>query len=316
MQVVTPVEARVSTSSPESSLASDSSRSPKHAQQIGSTGGGPRQQWIDVTFVDAPVTITHLSFFNYYCAAITISHTTMAPADIDQRMTVHQSRQLGTTPPWTVVVPKLTLMADPHCEDDAQGYHELTTAHFAPGFDHRRVTRLRICCLQPSPSWREYGLRQLRFYRVEVPPTPPLLPTPSLSTAERDLASTIVDHLVGLGQVASEIRTTFGGHGTTAKSESGGLPVSAPSRSAPARRSLVDHPASTLAPYLVGEWADELRLTGLDSMRSQSAKVPSSASNLGEARPALGTPAATAAAMAAMAMAEELRQLDSDHRTR
>ena len=151
----------------------------------------------------------------------------------------------GRKPSWQVAMPKLTLMAMAHCEDDAQRYHELTTAHFTNDFDHRHVTRLRICCLQPSPTWREYGLRQLRFYTVEMPSVPSLAPTPTLSPAERELAATVVDHLVDLAQMTHQIRQTI----SAAKASRSG--PSAPTRASGERE---------LAPYIVGEWSDELRL--------------------------------------------------------
>ena len=154
----------------------------------------------------------------------------------------------GRKPSWQAAMPKLQLMAMAHCEDDAQRYHELTTAHFTKDFDNRHVTRLRICCLQPSPTWREYGLRQLRFYTVEMPSAPSLAPTPTLSAAERELAATVVDHLVELSQMTHQIRQTI----STAKASrcGPGMPR-APTR-APGEREL--------APYIVGEWSDELRL--------------------------------------------------------
>jgi hypothetical protein len=155
-------------------------------------------------------------------------------------------------PTWQVVVPKLTLMAAPHCEDDAQRYHELTTAHFAPDFDHRRVTRLRICCLQPSPTWREYGLRQLRFYSIELPIIPTLQPLPSMTATERDLAATVVDHLVDLSQISQQIRQAV----ASASSTSNRHTTDGRAASRRAAGSL-DH---DLAPYLIGEWNDELRL--------------------------------------------------------
>lgn len=294
-QVLVPVEARVSPSAPDPSSAS-------------AAAGGPRQQWMDVTFADAPVGITHVSFFNYYCAAITISHTTMALGGIDGRLS-KQAEQMGMRPAWTVVVPKLTLMADPHCEDDAQNYHELTTVHFAPGFDHRRVTRLRICCLQPSPSWREYGLRELRFYRTEASPTLPLQPTPNLTAAQREVAATMLEQIVGLAEIASDIRKTLssaragrasaspaaggndrargkaapGGSGPASSGGGGGAAsgrINTPPRASgpdtPSRRLPPDHPSvSSLAPYVIGEWNDELRLTGMDSARPYVSKPPS-----------------------------------------
>lgn len=153
-------------------------------------------------------------------------------------------------PTWQVVVPKLALMASPHCEDDAQRYHELSTVHFAPDFDHRRVTRLRICCLQPSPTWREYGLRQLRFYTIEQPVAPMPPPPPSLSPVQRDLAATVLDHLVDLAQTAEQIRQTMAAV-RNSRPIAGGYATSRRSANA------ANH---DLAPYLVGEWSDELQL--------------------------------------------------------
>jgi hypothetical protein len=229
--------------------------------------GGPRQQWIDVTFPAAPVSLAAICFQNYYCAAITVSHTGQS-ADSDP---LAQLQVKGRAPAWTVAVDKHTLMADPHCEDDAQLYHELTVAHFATNFDHRRVTRLRICCLQPSPSWREYGLRQLRFDSIERPPTPTLQPSPSLTVAERELSETVLEQLVGLGKVAEDIRETISNRASVAAAAHHGaasIPAAHASSSSadPSRRARSDvyhtAPPGSLAPYLVGEWNDELRLTG------------------------------------------------------
>ena len=46
------LEARIVSSSPEDETA----------------GTGPRHQWIDVTFAGAPVSLSYISFHNYYCA--------------------------------------------------------------------------------------------------------------------------------------------------------------------------------------------------------------------------------------------------------
>ena len=209
---------------------------------------GPRQQWIDVSFSAAPVSLAYISFYNYYCASITISHTSTR-AENDPKAQLHMK---GRAPTWQVAVPKLALMSSPHCEDDAQRYHELTKSHFAPEFDHARVTRLRICCLQPSPTWREYGLRQLRFYGIEHPSTPVVTQAPSLSTAERDLASTVVDHLLDLAHISHQLRQTIASASSNRQSAySVGAGAPAP------RRTAAD---GELAPYFIGEWTDELKL--------------------------------------------------------
>lgn len=218
----------------------------------------PRQQWIDVTFPAAPVALHYISFVNYYCAAITISHTANR-ADDDPLQSMHTR---GMDPSWSVVVRKLALMTDPHVEDDAQRYHELTTAHFDKDFDYQRVTRLRIACLQPSPLWREHSLRQLRFYTVEQLAIPPLQPPPTLSPPEHELASTVLGQIAGLGQVASDIRRTIAGASTSTRNVSG-------SRH---RRRTEPH-AHTFAPYVVGEWSDELQLSRLDTSTSLASSV-------------------------------------------
>ena len=279
----------------------------------GNNNGGPRQQWIDISFPSPnPVQLSYICFHNYYSAAITISHTTTR-ADGDPLTPAHHK---GRSPAWQVVVPKLTLMVDPHYEDDAQKYHELSGAHFAKDFDTKRVTRLRICCLQPSPLWKEYGLHHLRFYSIEAPPAPSVQPPPSLTPAERDLAATMVEQLIGLGSIASQIRTTVasgvaassaarrqrpsrgggsvgvvvggvGGSGGVGSGGGGGgsdldgISVGGGSAGGASSASARDPP--TFAPYIVGEWADELRLLSIDcpgggpsaahSARPSSAKV-------------------------------------------
>ena len=70
---------------------------------------GPRRHLIEVSFGGAPVTVEHISFCNYYCSAITVSHASMTKAEL-------QGNSRASESAWKVVVPKLTLMADPHCE--------------------------------------------------------------------------------------------------------------------------------------------------------------------------------------------------------
>ena len=73
------------------------------------TESGPRRHIIEVSFAGAPVTVQHVSFYNYYCSAITVSHTSMSKVEL-------QTYAKASEAAWTVVIPKLTLMADPHCE--------------------------------------------------------------------------------------------------------------------------------------------------------------------------------------------------------
>ena len=193
-------------------------------------------------------------------AAITINHTTVR-AESDPLVPIHMK---GRTPVWQLVLPKHALMAHPHCEDDAQHYHELDTSQFHHDFDARRVTRLRICCFQPSPLWKEYGLRNVRFWSVELP-TPPTLqqPPPNLTSAHKELASTIAEHMMDLANITQQIHETI----ATAKQSS--------RRGRSGRRSASDDDLSDVVPYILGEWNDELRLVP----KASSSSTPSNAAS-------------------------------------
>lgn len=73
---------------------------------------GPRQHLIEVSFPAAPVSLYAICFANYYCAAISVSHT-HTRSESDPLLPPHMK---GRAPTWQVVVPKLALMTDPHCE--------------------------------------------------------------------------------------------------------------------------------------------------------------------------------------------------------
>ena len=234
----------------------------------------PRHQWIEVSFDrGSAVSLSHITFHNYYCAAITISHTNVR-AEGDQRQ-----HEKGRMPTWQVAVPKLTLMVAPHCEDDAQCYHELSTVHFSPDFDHRRVTRLRICCLQPSPTWHEYSLHNLRFYSNDPPSPPNLQPLPSLTPRERELAASMVDYLVELGQVTHRIRQTLASARESTAGRAGGA----------ARRG-AEH---KVTPYLVGEYSVELHLSLVGTSPPARSKPPTSKPPVGSLRVTDGVPLST-----------------------
>lgn len=265
--------------------------------------GGPRQHLIEVSFPDAPVAVEYISFCNYYSSAISVSHTSSradADAAAPRAHGVANGQGQSSKPPpptWQVVTPKLTLMADPHCEDDAQRYHELSCSHFAKGFDHQHVTRLRICCIQPSPCWREYGLRHLRFYTLEQRVSSSLKPPPPLTDQQRKLAAAIMEevspvlrselsalaapprgvvtaHLIEHPQAPTCVPPPHGG-GRDTRSSSRVLQLTSLAQTAsllretaasthgrpPTMRRRGDSSALSLAPYLVGEWSDELRLT-------------------------------------------------------
>ena len=201
--------------------------------------GGPRQHLIDVSFPGGPVAVEYISFCNYYSSAISVSHTS-SRADGNAAASRVQGTpkgpaQLKRPPPptWQAVIGKLALMADPHCEDDAQRYHELSHAHFAKGFDHQHVTRLRICCIQPSPCWREYGLRQLRFYSIEQQLASSLKPPPSLTDPQRQLAAAIMEEV---RPVAQRLNSVFSQRAPTSARLLAWIAWTANARDAPCAR--------------------------------------------------------------------------------
>ena len=83
--------------------------------------GVPRPQWIDVTFPQSPVQLEAFSFENYYCASISVSHTSIRAMDDPLR----QTHTHGRAPTWVTALEKLSLMSDSQLEDDAQAYHEV-----------------------------------------------------------------------------------------------------------------------------------------------------------------------------------------------
>mmetsp|Transcript_2540 Transcript_2540/g.6412 ORF Transcript_2540/g.6412 Transcript_2540/m.6412 type:complete len:243 (-) Transcript_2540:267-995(-) len=129
------------------------------------SGREPRQQWIELTFREAPVHLHSISFCNYYTYSIAVLHS-LTRAEGDPLLPVHAK---GRKPQWQTVIKKHVLMASPHYEDDAQAEHVLDGASFVPEFDPARVTRLRFVCTQPSPTWKSYSLRHIRCFTLQMP---------------------------------------------------------------------------------------------------------------------------------------------------
>lgn len=225
----------------------------------------PASLVIDLTFNKAPISLEAITFENYYCATLSVSHTHVKADDTQRGL-----HTAGRAPTWTTVLPPTALMADADYEEDAQDLHEILGAQLNEDFDRQRVTRLRLECHQPSPNWREFELRRLRFYTRTPPAVPENLPhrqlcpeeeqagwTPALTEqpttqlhvycgrAPWQLAASIVAQLQGLSSAASEIRGVF----IDALAAPGAAPYDASAAS-----------GVRAAPYRLGVWADELRL--------------------------------------------------------
>ena len=218
---------------------------------------GPRQRFIDITFSPSPVTVDAITFKNFYTSSITINHTCSRDASDPL---LHQHAK-GREPTWQLVVAHIPLMADPHSEDGAQCHHEVSQAtHFDESFDHERVTRLRISCKQPSPLWRDYGLQEVRCYGISQPAYLPPRRNLSLTLSQQQLVGTMMEQIIGLRLVTDEVRQAVGSKRVSRKACTG---ISSKDRAA----------ELDLAPYIVGEWADELHLHAGD-IRHPAKKPP------------------------------------------
>ena len=229
----------------------------------------PRRQYMDIDFTDAPVDLHWLTFENYYTASVTVLASEVHPTNKQVR--------------WVPLVTKLRLMAHCHAEADAQMWHKLHVSQFEPGFDAKRVVRLRICMSQPSPSWRSHTLHHLAFYTVQPLAVPELLPEPELGQADRERCAKLAGGLAELATLAHAIRSTlaevappppssppppvaaaqaFGCDGDSGSSGVDGGVGGAP-------------PPIECAPYVLGEWEDEVvELVGMHSLSVERTASP------------------------------------------
>eukprot|EP01028_Stygiella_incarcerata_P005794 TRINITY_DN2405_c0_g1_i1.p1 TRINITY_DN2405_c0_g1~~TRINITY_DN2405_c0_g1_i1.p1 ORF type:complete len:205 (+),score=32.19 TRINITY_DN2405_c0_g1_i1:62-676(+) len=86
-----------------------------------------------------PRMVNFLEFENYYAAQVSIT-----------------TRRKGSDA-WSQVVRDVTLMNNVHVENEGQLHHRIP-------FDfHHPVTEVRVFFWQPSPVWKEYGLRNVKL---------------------------------------------------------------------------------------------------------------------------------------------------------
>jgi hypothetical protein len=168
-------------------------------------GRGPHQAFIDVHFPEAPVDLQWITFENYYSASISILHSPQpAPTPAGG------SSSDSSATRWVPVVDNLPLMANPHCEDDAQAWHEIHASQFSREFDAARTMFLRIFLSQPSPLWREHTLRKIAFYMASsAAPPAPALPLPHLSGPAADRCALLLERIGEVTNAARKIRATL-----------------------------------------------------------------------------------------------------------
>lgn len=155
-------------------------------------------QYIDVRFIGAPVELHSFTFTNYYTASLTVLHSVRPAQMLEVAPKASSSSAAGSSDAmadlvvsregaWQVLVPKMRLMADPHCEDDAQSQHEVTAADFAGASVLSRISALRLCLSQVRSLSRHPPVRARPKLRAPPPdsavaavegaraPLPPLL---------------------------------------------------------------------------------------------------------------------------------------------
>ena len=196
----------------------------------------PRRQYLDVDFTDAPVDLHWFTFENYYTASVSVLSAEVHPVTNVVR--------------WVPVVARLQLMADCHAENDAQAWHRLHASAFEPGFDSTRVVRLRIYMLQPSPSWHSHTLQHLAFYTFEPLAAPELAPEPELSQADKERCAKLAGGMAELTVMSHAIRATLA-------EAAAARPRLGPRGEAAAGA------LDACAPYVAGEWDDELEVASL-----------------------------------------------------
>lgn len=136
---------------------------------------------------DPRAKLAKIVFQNYYCASITVQQL-LHNEDEDGGGGGGDSGNgdggegegndgNGT---WTTVLYERQLMASPHYEDDAEGWHTIDVARdFNRNYRaDRKFAPLRFYLAQPSPNWLSFELKHLACYAaVDKPrgPKPPFI---------------------------------------------------------------------------------------------------------------------------------------------
>eukprot|EP01083_Nonionella_stella_P066607 175562_1 len=101
-----------------------------------------------------PVQIDYITFRNFYCSSITVQELKQNSSD-------------RSTQTWNVVLDRYHLMPDSHYEDRAQDTFVLKREMFSRSFNNGRIIGLKFNVMQPSPLWKQFGLKDMMFYSVQ-----------------------------------------------------------------------------------------------------------------------------------------------------
>ncbi|KAL0251383.1 hypothetical protein GEMRC1_000596 [Eukaryota sp. GEM-RC1] len=140
----------------------------------------PSFHYIEVSF-KSPAALKYITFTNYYTAYVTIWWKPFGVVEDGNR---------GS---WRIANQKHKLMTCPHCEDDAEAIHQLSTADWDADFDTSRVGGLRFYPLQPSTNWKQYTLRSVQCWTLQPTDEPEISTSSSLSAEKSSIQSESVD---------------------------------------------------------------------------------------------------------------------------
>jgi hypothetical protein len=126
------------------------------------TCGAPCPHTCEIYFPSAP-RLLFLEFRNFYSASasVEVAYDPEATADVGNVAADGGTTSTGAQAEvaWCPLVPKVSLMKDPHCETDAQRWHRLRLTR--NGRPTQPVRALRITLQQPSPLWEVCRLDEL-----------------------------------------------------------------------------------------------------------------------------------------------------------
>ena len=147
-----------------------------------------------------PEMIEYITFRNYYTHSITILFRSKA-------LSKEYSDNTGTKS-WRLCVRDFQLMKNCHCAQGGQNWVILSQKQFLNNLTN--VKQLRMILKQPSPHWREFGIRDFRCFRKAEPKSIPLC-TGRMGMGPQQEQDTTVEHMCAkmerMLDIGSKVRT-------------------------------------------------------------------------------------------------------------
>ncbi|KAF0686624.1 Aste57867_21596 [Aphanomyces stellatus] len=107
---------------------------------------GDHVRCIELHFKSPPVNFSHISFQNFYTAALRIDQVVQGRCE--------------------TILDNFPLMQHVHFEDDAQNWHILKRDELGSALDPAHVEQFIFYLLQPSPLWDKWELRSIKIFET------------------------------------------------------------------------------------------------------------------------------------------------------